>query len=189
MMSLGQTLNSGRDPAITGILLLSFNATLCKPTISCDVLSVLLAVTPICCTCCLDLQHDICDVSLQLGLVISDSTPAHPVWLPGDHVYKRYSMHKDSMKFRAFTVTQTLKTAMQFLHKTPTSYDNVPPNYIWLQKHQQFSRYSRNGQIDWMSLHCGLDLEDGKETSSLSDMLSENNQLPIKHTSKISLNH
>ena len=40
-------------------------STICRPTISCDVLSVLFAVTPISCTCCSDKQCDICDVSLH----------------------------------------------------------------------------------------------------------------------------
>ena len=79
MVSLGWTLNSGSDLAFTGILFLFiFNenntfffflvqfrqSTFCRPTILCDVLSILFAVTLICCTCCLDKQPDICDVSL-----------------------------------------------------------------------------------------------------------------------------
>ena len=65
MTSLGWTLNSGSELVFNGILFLFFTgnktvfvqfrqSTLCRPTISCNVLSVLFAATPICCTCCLD---------------------------------------------------------------------------------------------------------------------------------------
>ena len=69
-------MNSGSDLAFTGILFLFFNgkstvfvqfrqSTVCRPTILCDVLSVLFAVTPICCTRGLNQQRDVCDVSLH----------------------------------------------------------------------------------------------------------------------------
>ena len=82
--SLGWTLNSGNDLAFTGILFLFFNgnntvfvqfrqSTSCRPTISYDVLSVLFALTPIWCTCCLDRQRDMCDVLLHFVLQVTFS--------------------------------------------------------------------------------------------------------------------
>ena len=53
-----------------------------------------------------------------LGLTISNSTSARLVWLPRDQWYRRYRIHKDSIKFWTITVTLTFKTAIQFFHKT-----------------------------------------------------------------------
>ena len=76
-----------------------------------------------------------------LGLVISNSTSAHLVWLPRDNWYKRYEIHKDSINFWTSTEILTLKTTISLQHP---AYDEVPSNKIWLQKDQQFSRYGRN---------------------------------------------
>ena len=51
------------------------------------------------------------------------------------------------MKFWTFTVTLTLKTKIYFFTQNTLTYNDVPPNSIWLQKDQQFSRYSRNSHI------------------------------------------
>ena len=48
-------------------------STFCTPITSSDVLLVWFAVTPICCTCCLDKQHTICDVSLHFVLQVTFS--------------------------------------------------------------------------------------------------------------------
>ena len=53
-----------------------------------------------------------------LRLVFSNSTSAHPVWLPRDQSQRRYKIYKDSMKFLTFIVTLTLQTTIQFLHQT-----------------------------------------------------------------------
>ena len=74
-------MNSGSDLALTAVLFSLFNgnntvfvqfrqSTFCRPTTSCHVLLVLFAVTPICCTCCLDKQCDICNVSLHFVLQV-----------------------------------------------------------------------------------------------------------------------
>ena len=73
-----------------------------------------------------------------------NSKSAH-LWLLRDQWYRRYKIHKDSMKFWTFTVILTLKTSLIFTQSTPT-YDDVPSNYIWLQK-DQHSRYGRNSHI------------------------------------------
>ena len=55
--------------------------------------------------------------------------------------------NKHSLTFWSFTVTLTLNTAIQFYsHDTPIC-ENIPSNHDWLQKNQQFRRYSRNIQI------------------------------------------
>ena len=72
-----------------------------------------------------------------LGLIISNSTSAHLVRLPRDQWYRRYIK----------IMTLTFKTTIQILHNT--AYDDVPPNQIWLQKDQQFSRHGRNSHT-WL---------------------------------------
>ena len=67
-----------------------------------------------------------------LGLVISMS--AHLVWLLRDQGCRRYTIHKDSMKFWIITVTLTLKTTIYFLHKTLQLMMTYHPNEFGCRK-------------------------------------------------------
>ena len=46
---------------------------------------------------------------IVLGLAIIKSDSAQLVWLPIDQWYRRYTIHKESIKFSTFTVISTLK--------------------------------------------------------------------------------
>ena len=52
-----------------------------------------------------------------LGLLTSNSTSTQVPWLQRDQLHKKYRIIKDSMKFWTFTLSLTLTTAIQSLHK------------------------------------------------------------------------
>ena len=56
--------------------------------------------------------------------------------------FRWYHLGKHQMKFWTFVVNLTLNTAIRCFHKT-----DVPPDEVWLQKDQQFKKYSRNSHI------------------------------------------
>ena len=95
-----------------------------------------------------------------IGLVTSNSTSAHLVWLPADQWYRSSQTRKDSMRFWTFIVTLTFKTIIQFLHKTL--------QLIMMYHTINFGCKIISGSVDIIetvisentSLHCNLDLED-----------------------------
>ena len=96
------------------------------------------------------------------GLANKNSKSAHALWLPWDHWYRRYGIHKESIMFWTFTVTLTLKTTIQFLHKTFQLMMMYHLIKFGCRKTSSSMHIAETVIFDYMSPHCDLELEDSK---------------------------
>ena len=96
------------------------------------------------------------------GLGIMNSNPAHFLWLPRDQWYRRYQIHKDSIKFLTFTVILTLKTTISFLHKALQLMMMYYPIKFRCKKISSSADMVETVIFDQISPHCDPELEDSK---------------------------
>ena len=64
-------------------------------------------------------------------------------WLQKVQLFRIYCLDKHSLIFWTLTVPLTLNAVIQFLHKDTPANNDLLSNQVWLQKDQQFTKYSR----------------------------------------------
>ena len=100
--------------------------------------------------------------SVVLGLVTGNSKSAHLVSLLRDQWYRRYRIHKDSIKFRTWIVILTLKTTNKFLHKTSQLIMMYHPIKFGCKKISTSADMIETVIFDYISPRYNPKLEDSK---------------------------
>ena len=97
-----------------------------------------------------------------LGLIIMNNKSAQLLWLQRDQWYRRYNIHKDSIKFWTFTVIFTFKSTIYFLHKALQLMMMYHPIKFGRKKISSSTYMVETVIPDQMSPHCDPELEDSK---------------------------